>query len=93
MPDKEREAFEAWGRAAGLEDKALERGMNYPLGDHLWLAWQARAALAAAPAEQAPVALTWDVEVPPEVAAWLSANPPKELRRINAGITGRRSGA
>ena len=48
--DQERAAFEAWGRAEGLEDKAIGRGMDYPLGKHLWRAWQAgRAALAAAP--------------------------------------------
>lgn len=50
MNDQERAAFEAWGRAEGLEDKAIGRGMDYPLGEHLWRAWQAgRAALAAAP--------------------------------------------
>jgi Lar family restriction alleviation protein len=47
-------------------------------------AWNTRAALAAAPAEQASAALTWDVAMPPEVAEWLSANPPKELRQAPA---------
>ena len=40
-PEQERAAFEAWGRAEGLEDKAIGRGMDYPLGEHLWRAWQA----------------------------------------------------
>lgn len=55
MNDQERAAFEAWGRAEGLED-SNGYGMDYPLGRQLWAAWQAgRAALAAAP--QVPDAL------------------------------------
>lgn len=43
----ERAAFEAWGFAQGLQARNDDRGMNYPLGEQLWKAWQARAALAA----------------------------------------------
>lgn len=72
MNDQERAAFEAWGRAEGLEDKAIGRGMDYPLGEHLWRAWQAgRAALAAVPMQEVPAGF---VLVPVEPTADMLAS-------------------
>lgn len=73
---QERAAFEAWGRAEGLEDKVSDRGMNYPLGDHLWMTWLARAALAAAP--QVPEAELDALRKDAERYRWLRDNGTSE---------------
>lgn len=71
--EKERAAFEAWGRAEGLEDKAIGRGMDYPLGKHLWRAWQAgRAALAA---QQVPAGIPARSLPPDALVVPLAAAP------------------
>lgn len=89
MPDKEREAFERWATERFKQfsqpvARDFLHGGHYVLGsiDRAWETWQARAALAAAPADRVPIPTDADQAAGMVLVgtAWLKEHAPERLK-------------